>query len=99
LSLASHLFPSTPLCRSRLLELGLISEAGQTASRGGRKRVLLKLREEACLAIGIEISRQHVFGVLANLNGKVVSRDEEVTEPGEGDRKSTRLNSSHVKIA
>lgn len=69
---------------SRLLELGLISEAGQTASRGGRKRVLLKLREEACVAIGIEISRQHVFGVLANLNGKVVSRAEEATEPGEG---------------
>lgn len=69
---------------SRLLELGLISEAGNAASRGGRKRVLLKLREEAFLAIGIEISRQHVFGVLANLDGKVIARAEETTEPGEG---------------
>ncbi len=69
---------------SRLLELGLISEAGNAASRGGRKRVLLKLREDAFLAIGIEISRHHVFGVLANLTGKVVARAEESTEPGEG---------------
>jgi len=69
---------------SLLLELGLISEAGSAASRGGRKRVLLKLREDAFLSIGVEISRQHVFGVLANLDGKVVSRAEEPTKTGEG---------------
>lgn len=73
---------------SHLTDLGLISESGSAASHGGRKRVLLTLRENAYWAMGIEISRNHVSGVLSNLGGMILERAHEEIERTEGPQKT-----------
>ena len=54
-----------------LISRGVIEEAGENASTGGRRAKLFKIREETAYGIGIQITRQHVRFALVNLAGEV----------------------------
>src|SRR5690606_6296582 len=74
---------------NELLENNLVIEIGPGESSGGRKPVLLLFNERAGYAIGVDLGVNYIRSVLVDLNGNII----------EEDRKSTRLNSSHVKIS
>lgn len=73
---------------SQLAELDLIHESGSAASHGGRKRVLLKLNDDAYWVIGAEISRQHTSALLVNLTGRIIRSEHEEIERSEGPAKT-----------
>lgn len=56
-----------------LLASGLVSEAGEGASRGGRRPIVLEFRDEACSILGIDIGASHVSVVLTDLRGRVLA--------------------------
>lgn len=55
-----------------LTELGLIREAGSYESTGGRKAKAYAPVRDAKLALGLDITRNHVSVVLVDLSGQVV---------------------------
>jgi len=55
-----------------LSELGLIQEVGSYESTGGRKAKAYAPVRDAKLALGLDITRNHVSMVLVNLSGQVV---------------------------
>lgn len=56
---------------NELLQMGLLKEVGMLNQPIGRSRVLLSLDEGSAQVIGIEMKRNGIFGLLANLNGVV----------------------------
>ena len=54
-----------------LISRGVIEEAGENASTGGRRAKLFAVREEAAFGIGIQITRQHVRFALVSPGGEV----------------------------
>lgn len=61
---------------NRLMENGLVTEAGVAKSTGGRKPVLLKFEENARYAIGVDITPDRIRLILVNLNLKIVDEVE-----------------------
>ncbi|WP_404329657.1 ROK family protein [Mesobacillus maritimus] len=57
---------------SELLEEQLIYESGPGESSGGRRPVLLLFNQEAGYSIGIDLGVNYIFGVLTDLQGKIV---------------------------
>ena len=55
-----------------LVELGLVQEVGQYESTGGRKAKAYAPVREARLAIGLDLTGNHVSVVLVDLSGQVV---------------------------
>ena len=55
-----------------LFEANLIKEVGEFESSGGRKAKAMSIVEDAKLAIGIDITRNHISLVLVNLFGNVI---------------------------
>lgn len=55
-----------------LLEMGLVQEVGQYKSTGGRKAKAYAPVKDAKLAIGLDLTRNHVSVVLVDLSGQVV---------------------------
>ena len=55
-----------------LLEMGLVQETGQYESTGGRKAKAYAPVRDAKLAIGLDLTRNHVSVVLVDLSGQVV---------------------------
>ena len=55
-----------------LLEMGLVQETGQYESTGGRKAKAYAPVKNAKLAIGLDLTRNHVSVVLVDLSGQVV---------------------------
>lgn len=55
-----------------LLEMGLIQEVGQYQSTGGRKAKAYAPVEDARLAVGLDLTANHVSVVLVNLAGEVL---------------------------
>lgn len=55
-----------------LLEMGLVQEVGQYESTGGRKAKAYAPVKDAKLAIGLDLTRNHVSIVLVDLTGHVV---------------------------
>lgn len=55
-----------------LLEMGLVQEVGQYESTGGRKAKAYAPVKDAKLAIGLDLTRNHVSVVLVDLTGHVV---------------------------
>src|SRR3712207_8590253 len=83
----STLFPSTTLFRS--------DEHAADRPHGGRRRVAI-----AAVRPGPPVRRG--TAAARRLPGRHLRRDEHVRRPGDGtggDRKSTRLNSSHANIS
>lgn len=55
-----------------LLEMGLVQEVGQYESTGGRKAKAYAPVKDAKLAIGLDLTRNHISVVLVDLSGQVV---------------------------
>ena len=55
-----------------LAELGFVQEVGQYESTGGRKAKAYAPVKDAKLAIGLDLTRNHVSVVLVDLSGQVV---------------------------
>lgn len=55
---------------ARLLAEGMIEEAGQSASTGGKPRTLLRLRAEAACAVGVHLERDELTVLLVDLTGR-----------------------------
>ncbi|APU13837.1 MULTISPECIES: ROK family transcriptional regulator [Actinoalloteichus] len=58
----------------RLIDDGLVVEAGQGRSTGGKRRTLLTLNPTACYAVGVRIDLQGTTYVVIDLAGRVVAR-------------------------
>ncbi len=57
---------------NKLLEDGLIREAGMQSNTGGRKAKTYAIIANARTAIGLDISRNHVVAVAINLRGEII---------------------------
>lgn len=55
-----------------LLDMGLVQEVGQYESTGGRKAKAYAPVKDARLALGLDLTRNHVSVVLVDLSGQVV---------------------------
>ncbi|UCN13766.1 ROK family transcriptional regulator [Cellulomonas iranensis] len=58
----------------RLLDEGLVVEAGRAESTGGKPRMLLQLDPAARYAVGVHLDHAGITYVVANLGGQVVAR-------------------------
>jgi len=58
----------------RLLDEGLVVEAGRAESTGGKPRMLLQLDPAARFAVGVHLDHAGITYVIANLGGQVVAR-------------------------
>lgn len=75
--LAKQLNLSMPTVLSNVGELtesGLITEAGEMESTGGRKARRIALNENYCYAVGVDLTAHHVGMVLVNLGGRIVKQ-------------------------
>jgi predicted NBD/HSP70 family sugar kinase len=59
-----------------LMSHGLVREIGPGENKHGRPRTLLELNSSLMKAIGIEISPGRVVGIVADLSGKILIRDQ-----------------------
>ena len=66
--------PTMTLVANNLLARGVLVEAGQAESQGGRPARLLKLNPDHLYVVGIECSLLRTEAVLVNLVGEVLSR-------------------------
>ncbi len=76
--LASQLNLSMPTVLSNvseLMEKGLVLEAGEMESTGGRKARKISLNENYCFAIGVNITAHHLGMALLNLGNKVIGQE------------------------
>ncbi len=62
----------------------LVEEIGATTSRGGRRRILLRVRpgREGRCAIGFELSRNNLIGILVDLEGRVIATHRDLLPAG-----------------
>lgn len=62
----------------------LVEEIGATASRGGRRPILLRVRpgREGRYAIGFELSRNNLSGLVVDLHGRVIASHRELLPAG-----------------
>jgi predicted NBD/HSP70 family sugar kinase len=58
-----------------LLRSGLVREAGEGQSRGGRPPILLEFQYDHRHVLGIDIGASHVNSILMNLKGGIVARE------------------------
>jgi len=59
---------------AEFIESGLVFEAGQAPSRGGKPATLLQVDENSRMLIGIDLAESQFCGALVNLRGKIVER-------------------------
>ncbi|MEI6874023.1 MAG: ROK family transcriptional regulator [Spirochaetota bacterium] len=91
--------PTVTMNVSRLMELGLVEEAGVSASQGGRKPMMIRFIPDSRLAFGVDFSSNHLTSsglirmILVNLDAKI--RAEESFEYA--DFSSVSQIMSHVK--
>lgn len=58
------------------LDLGLVEETDRTGNGVGRKKVLLKVKEESIHVIGIDLGRKKIVARVYNARGKVLKSEE-----------------------
>lgn len=61
----------------RLLQDGLIEEAGQRRGGRGQPPTKLVVRRDACYSVGVNVDRDHITLVLVNFAGETLSRKTE----------------------
>lgn len=69
---------------ARLLDEGLVEEAGRGESTGGKPRTLLRLRPESACAVGVQLDRHETTVVLVDLAGDVRHRATTATGLADG---------------
>ncbi|MCI5996353.1 MAG: ROK family protein [Blautia sp.] len=67
--------PTVTQNTKELLERGLIRETGELESTGGRRAKALAVAEDYCVAVGLDITRNHVGMMLVNLTGEILKYD------------------------
>lgn len=63
----------------RLIEGGLVVEAGKGKSIGGKPRVMLEINAGAGYSVGVQLDGDEVSFVVADMTGRVISRDKQPT--------------------
>ncbi len=63
------------------IDKGLVVESGMESSSGGRKPALVKLNEDCCYAIGLDLGHMgtegaNMIGLVADISGKIITRTE-----------------------
>jgi predicted NBD/HSP70 family sugar kinase len=58
---------------SELLASGLVMEAGEGASSGGRRPIVLEFQDDACVILGVDMGASHVSVALTDLRGRVLA--------------------------
>lgn len=64
--------PTVTQNTKELLELGLIQETGEFKSTGGRRAKALSAVTDYRLAVGLDITQNHIGMLLANLKGEII---------------------------
>lgn len=64
--------PTVTQNTKELLEMGLIEEKGELESTGGRKAKALSVYGNAVMAVGIDITRNHIGLLLTNVTGEIL---------------------------
>jgi glucokinase-like ROK family protein len=72
-----------------LIERGLLREAGQDLSGGGRPATHLELNPDAGRMIGIELGVEQISLIIANFTGEVMQRIDHIISPEAGQDKVT----------
>lgn len=67
--------PTVTQNTKELLEMGLIAEKGELESTGGRKAKALSINANSKLAVGLDITRNHIGLLLTNLTGEILKYD------------------------
>ena len=62
---------------NELMQMGLVRDAGQYESTGGRKAGIVAANADAVYSVGIEITRNHIGMVLVDLGGSLVCETRE----------------------
>lgn len=57
---------------NKLMNYNLVSEIGYGESSGGRKPVLLELKSQSLLTIGIDIEKDEILAVVIDINGQIL---------------------------
>jgi predicted NBD/HSP70 family sugar kinase len=68
----------------RLLDEGLIVEAGVTSSSGGKPRTILQIKPDARYAVGVLVDRDEVALVIMALDGRIMARSRHALHPEQG---------------
>ncbi|OKI29298.1 ROK family protein [Streptomyces sp. CB03911] len=84
---------------ARLLAEGMIVEAGQAASTGGKPRTLLRLRAEAACAVGVHLERDELTVLLVDLAGRHHHVSTEPVERGLTPADAVRLVTARIDRA
>jgi len=56
-----------------LLLTGLVAEVGTGPSRGGRRPIVLRFQDGACVILGVEMGATHIAVALTDLRGRVLA--------------------------
>ncbi|WMJ80532.1 ROK family transcriptional regulator [Clostridium sp. MB40-C1] len=67
--------PTVTQNTKELMERGLIEEVGEFQSTGGRRAKALAVVADSRLAVGLDITKNHVGLLLTNLTGKILKYD------------------------
>ncbi len=83
LAKATRLSPPTvsALVEDLVSEVGLLQEVGVGTSRGGRPPILLQFNAEFGFLAGVDIGSRHLRVALTDLQGRVLARHQEPTDP------------------
>lgn len=81
----------------RLIDRGLVVEADRVMSGGGKPRVRLRANPESAYAIGVQIDGDETSFVVADLTGKVVTRERRPTFQEQGPSRVIEQVASSVK--
>lgn len=57
----------------RLLKDGLVLEKDKGVSRGGRRPVMIELKPDAKIAIGVQVSKRSIRAAAVNLRGEIIA--------------------------
>lgn len=67
--------PTVTQNTKELIERGLVEETGELESTGGRRAKALSVAANAKLAVGLDITKNHVGLILTNLTGEILKYD------------------------
>lgn len=60
---------------NEMIEQGLIVDAGEMDSNGGRRARMLEVQKDYCYSIGVDITANHIGMVLMNLGGEILKQE------------------------
>ncbi|HLD93246.1 MAG TPA: ROK family transcriptional regulator [Anaerolineales bacterium] len=66
--------PTVSALANVLIESGLIGEAGEAESSGGRRPILMQFKYQARYAMGIDLGATHITSTVINLGGTTVAK-------------------------